>query len=737
MPTSTGRRARYLAQSAAIMLAVSAICVFGVVLASREPIRIDTTASREHELSDRTRRVLATIDAPHEIVLVVNAAACDRRSLERAIDVLDMLDRASRNVSTTVVDAASGRGAVALDAVVQRLVERYAVTIRAANEAIASATGESQTLAELSDTAAESMQSAVDQLTPDSPNATELRRFFADSAAVLRLAGPDLRRAAQQAQQAASTPISGTNVPQHERATAILREPSLNLHRQLDEINAGLQALSQAQPGVIDEATRAAARSLFERTSVLRDRTAALLFTLDEVPTTPLERCVRAIQSGPTALIIGPPDTSPRSGSTLALSSTRGVTAVDVQSLLLPTSPDDPSRGRIDLRFRIEELVVGGLAVLNTRNAPIVCFVHGAPESDRLGPDFAPLRALAQRMSLRGIDLVEWPAAVKEHPPAVSTIPGGDARPVVYAVIPTNALTPEGAVRMKRLADRVTGLINEGRPVLLSLNPSTLPGIGQRDPMIETLEPLGLKPDTGRPIVQQITGTDRQPPPVLPDVVLSRSDPFTPIGQAIQSLRTHLRWAIPLRIDPVAQQRAGTSIKPILLVPAAQTTWAESEWLGLWQLSASDRLRISNPPTPHPVRDDVMGPWTVAAAIERGSNQGDSAPSSASTPTHGSGGRIVVVGSNGWFFDEFTQVADVIDGRPVARAPGNMELFESAVYWLAGQDDLIARSAEAEAAPVIRADLSDRSLSLLRWALIGGMPLAVLLLGVCWRLIRG
>ena len=303
MPTSTGRRARYLAQSAAIMLAVSAICVFGVVLASREPIRIDTTASREHELSDRTRRVLATIDAPHEIVLVVNAAACDRQ-VSSVPSTFSACSIASR-VSTTVVDAASGRARCARR---RRAATRRAIRGggRAANEAIASATGESQTRRTL-------RQRPIDAIggrptPPDSPNATELRRFFADSAAVLRCRS-DLRRAAQ-AQQAASTPISGTNVPQHERATAILREPSLNLHRQLDEINAGLQALSQAQPGVIDEATRAAARSLFERTSVLRDRTAALLFTLDEVPTTPLERCVRAIQSGPTALIIGPPDTS-------------------------------------------------------------------------------------------------------------------------------------------------------------------------------------------------------------------------------------------------------------------------------------------------------------------------------------------------------------------------------------------------------------------------------------------
>lgn len=728
MKPSLARKARYLAQSTALMLAVSAVCVFGVILASREPIRLDTTASREHELSERSRRVLQSLDAPHEIVLVVNAAAADPRALERAQDVLDTLARESPFVSATSINASSGRGAEALDAVLARLVERYRPTLDSARSAITSAAESAQSLAADYAAAAILAQNAADAVSAEAPSAAELRRFFSDSAAVLRLAGPELAAAADQARQHADSNAPNTPIPLHERAVARLREPVLNIHRQMDEINSGLLALEQARPGVIDDPTRAAAKSLLERCAPLRDRTASLLLAVEDVPATPLERCLRALSAGPTALIIGPP---PKAESNAAAGA-RGVTAVDVQSLLLPAASGDPTLGRIDLRFRIEELFVGGLAVLNVRTAPVVCLVHGAREGETLAPEFAPLRGLVQRLALRGIDVVEWPAALQDAPPSLSRLPGGSdaGRPVIYAVLPTNALTPDGALRSKRLADRVAALVAEGKPVLLSVNPSNLPGIGQKDPMVEFLEPLGLRADSGRPILQRVPNADRGgtgAQPVFPDLFLTRADPSTAIGQAVQSLRTHLRWGIPLRIDPTAQQKSGTQIRAVLVVPASENTWAESEWLGFWQLSASDRLRVSNPPAPHPVRDDLTGPWTVVASIDRAS---DGAKSSAI-------GRIVVVGANAWFFDEFTQTADVIDGRPVARSPGNAELFEAAIYWLAGQEDLIARSAEAQAAPTIRGDLSERSQTLLRWSLIAGLPLLTLLVGAFWRLVRG
>ena len=69
-------------------------------------------------------------------------------------------------------------------------------------------------------------------------------------------------------------------------------------------------------------------------------------------------------------------------------------------------------------------------------------------------------------------------------------------------------------------------------------------------------------------------------------------------------------------------------------------------------------------------------------------------------------------------------------------SPGNAELFEAAVLWLAGQDELIATSAGARSTAMVK-PLSPGSLTALRWGLIAGLPLMTLGLGILWRLARG
>ena len=57
-PTPMQRRIRYAARAAALLLAITATCVFVGVLTSRLHARIDVTATREHRLSERTRALL-------------------------------------------------------------------------------------------------------------------------------------------------------------------------------------------------------------------------------------------------------------------------------------------------------------------------------------------------------------------------------------------------------------------------------------------------------------------------------------------------------------------------------------------------------------------------------------------------------------------------------------------------------------------------------------------------------
>jgi hypothetical protein len=192
-----------------------------------------------------------------------------------------------------------------------------------------------------------------------------------------------------------------------------------------------------------------------------------------------------------------------------------------------------------------------------------------------------------------------------------------------------------------------------------------------------------------------------------------------------------LPWSIPLFEHAVAD-KARTTFYPVYSVVASNEVWAESQWLRLWQTPRDQRMFLTDLPAFDAGRDsrwpegkDTGRPqrWTVAAAAER---------AELGKPVQ----RALIVGSNGWFVDPITQQqATGPDGRPVPRNPGNMELFEGAVSWLAGQDDLIAQSPSARATAMIR-EIPAAELTRLRAAMVLGMPLLVLLTGGVYRLTR-
>ncbi len=82
-----------------------------------------------------------------------------------------------------------------------------------------------------------------------------------------------------------------------------------------------------------------------------------------------------------------------------------------------------------------------------------------------------------------------------------------------------------------------------------------------------------------------------------------------------------------------------------------------------------------------------------------------------------------------------TQELVEADGRLVPANPGNLELFEASVYWLAGQDNLISQSPSARVASMV-APIDATRLIRLQYVLVLGLPLGVLALGGIYLLMR-
>jgi hypothetical protein len=210
-----------------------------------------------------------------------------------------------------------------------------------------------------------------------------------------------------------------------------------------------------------------------------------------------------------------------------------------------------------------------------------------------------------------------------------------------------------------------------------------------------------------------------------------------PIGRAVRGLPLRLEWPIAIQTPDTAERTAGapTSAEPGAGSTDSNTTatpiytvddpnvWAESQWLSYWQVRMAEHDLVPNKPARDSQRDLAAAAQTpVVVAAERRAPSGPQ--------------RLVVVGSNTWFMDRIAQERAMVDGRPVLTNPGNSELFEAAVYWLAGQDQMIAQSPTARAVPLIR-PLGGGTLLLLRWGAIAGLPGLVLLAGLAWRLARG
>jgi hypothetical protein len=344
---------------------------------------------------------------------------------------------------------------------------------------------------------------------------------------------------------------------------------------------------------------------------------------------------------------------------------------------------------------------------------------------ERLAPAFNGMSGVVERLRLRGMEILEWATAMEAEPPALSRIDPTGARPAVYVTLTSLANDPQAAMRLKSMADAQNRLVSDGKAVLFSPIVSTSPSMGNADPLVECLGPLGVQADTGRPLLRQVQG---------PTGRLVTPDHFTtevvggaeqhPIARAIEGLRCHFPW--PVGIERSADSdKLGTRFTPIIQIRDAKDVWGETEWLSFLQKRPEERALLINPPANDSPRDDGRGAWTIVAAAER-TRSGSAAPQ-----------RVVVVGCSRWFVDSATQASlGVVDGRPVFRAPGNIELFEASVYWLAGQDEMIARSATAESVPLIP-NLGEGPLRLIRWMLVAGLPVLVLLLGAAWRLVRG
>lgn len=669
-----------LLRAAVFVLAAAVASASLAILGEHTNARFDLTATGRHRLDARTLARLGALDQPVEIVVAVARSGLDPRARDRVDDVLGALAHASDRIRVTTIDTASPRGPAQYAELIGRLEAREGPARARRALALAAIAGEASALAD-SLRALDAAASAPAR--GDDAHAARLIEF----AAFARVAA---RQAAEHAESAEG--LAGV------RALAGFAG---QLEPQLGAMARELGAMTTA-----DTETRLRLREASRVAEDLRARAAVLARAEARLGSMDLDRVAGALESGEAVLLIA----SPRPGAP-------GLVAIDTRELFPPSEVYAlaGAGAERETSARAEQFFLSALSILTDPARPILVFIHGEPRRwiDQAGV----LDGLLERLARAGIDHAEWAAVIEPDPPPLAALDPTGQRPVVYCVIspnsaagaePNNPQSRPGTERALRVGSALGELVARGESVLVNLNPSVFPTFNDADPILAALAPLGVRGDSGVPVLGAVATASGRAASPAHRVIPAPSD--HPIGASIAGLPVALEWPVPL--DP------GPGGAALLTIPASPDAWGETQWLRLWRTPRTQRALLLDQPEFNEAQGDTRGPFTVAVA--------------ARSPA---GGRVVVVGSNTWFLDHAWRSQQLVDGQPMLVNPGNVELFDAAVLWLAGREELIAPGPTARPVPRIR-PISEGTLGVIRWSLIAGLPLVILLLGGIVRLAR-
>lgn len=683
------RRTRYTLRTLVLVLSVTAAAVCALILSQRWGVRLDLTATREHTLSPRTTSVLKSLKEPTTIVVSADPARLDPRSWQRMSDMLTEFARTADRLTLKTIDSSRASSGEEAAAVVAQLSARDEAVIRRHREVLAG-------VADALSAGAPDLAAIAEQVTERSarmPDADAKEKAL-QLAAALRVGAKDSTDAAGRVRAASAE----SSLPEADTAALAAGPVMQNTLTALD-------AAARLDPPIPN------INGARDRLGVANDSLKALR---------PLEALSvsRVLRERPVVLVYN----------------AKGTVAIDFDKLFPPA----PGSGNAPVQpmFVGEELLGTALASFAIEKRPILVLVHG--EREKLLEDSgkpgtlasAGIGKLLERLAMRAVDIAEWPVAVDPARPSLSKIDPQNNRPRVWFVLPAPARTgadpkkgtslADRSQRVTRLGESLASLLDAGENVLLALEPSELPAVGQPDPLCEPLRPWGIRPDTARPLLERL-GTPKGPA-ISAYQTLRSPVAGTPIADALNGLTLILHWPMAVDIDPAPDVR----VSPIFSVGASPTIWGESSWLGMRYANVRQAFQALMPPelpSPDAGRDRTVGPFPVVVGAER--DRTGLAPQ-----------RLVVVAAPGWFEDLYTQASGAVDGRRVWAFPGNGELFEASFHWLAGLDELIAGSPRIRDVPRIE-PMTEAKLGAIRWTLIAGLPLLVLALGFAVRVLRG
>ncbi|MBN2582669.1 MAG: hypothetical protein JXL80_06340 [Planctomycetes bacterium] len=380
--------------------------------------------------------------------------------------------------------------------------------------------------------------------------------------------------------------------------------------------------------------------------------------------------------------------------------------------------------------FSGEDAVTSALIRLTrkTKTAAIFVIHGGMPIGEHLGA----YTEFASRLSRNNFEIVNWDLTRDEKPPEVE---GCDKR--VFILMPPEQQQQQRMMGMPQPPparpedyEPVRKYIESGEAVMAfaRVSPQDNPmmgGVGV--PYLGLLKSYGVKvridASAAMALPEERADGKQAAIPLLATTSYpsdTNRNSTNPIITPLQGLLSYWPAAGVIELEVPEAPVAGLRIEPLVEAPKGEKNWGET-----------DLMTINNGIGQFDPGVDVAPPFAVAVACERpfGTKAGTAADGAPGTEARE--GRLVVFGTDVAAMDNLMKphLSMSNAGLQWVDFPGNGELIVNAMLWLSGQEDMIAVSSTAMQYSRI-GDLGNGKGTLVRWLLWGGLPLAVILIGI-------
>lgn len=373
------------------------------------------------------------------------------------------------------------------------------------------------------------------------------------------------------------------------------------------------------------------------------------------------------------------------------------------------------------LRFAGEQQVSTAIAALEQKTPTKVVFIRpGGPPLTSAGSLFeeaGPLSDIAAQLKQYNFDVMEkdisgqWAMQAQMQRRPVAPEPSdADIKDAIWVVL---SFAPKmGRQGPNPLGPKLEEHLKQGGSALVLFFPMA-------DNLSDALKPYGVTARTDLVAMHEAissrgssTSDMLENAQRMPVVFVTRNYGDHPLAKPLASLASLLSPIIPVQVS----QEAKYDVTPLIPIPRTPMSWGESD--------VNDALQ--NKPVEYKPAQGAEGgdlPNTQADPLYAGA---------AVQAKDGKGGRLVVLGSLQFAMNQILEIPDqemLKRGVVAAQFPGNAELFENSIFWLARMKSMLAISPEALQISRI-VPMSDGQLAWWRWGvLIVIIPLAVVLCG--------